>query len=395
MDRSQHSLCEFPTTPTMMLDELDQLLTPNPFAYGLDRADLRMAELLTQHNNGDINLLDHPKLGTEPKIRYIDPSELDLSANLPSPDVSPQDSINTPVAPAVVDIPNMAGRQTTHGISSKPIQPDQVEVQKQQALMPPPPPPQKRKFKESSSQASENSSGNCPPGSQSQSHQGQPSKFQKVQMSEVISQQASPSLPDQFPATAPPYLCGMTGFQIPHGQAPCHAYSMPIPYTPGHPGCPNQFEPIFKHCPVLYMMQDGQIYPQQMPFQVPFQMLSPMQAGPMSSSHMKRHMPIQQPLHTQLMNSYASEQALEKSLVQPQAQFSYKHTFPACPSKAQPHIPAESATAGQGQPLQWFNETPEGFIANPKNHGRWSIDNRGNRHYLNAPKEPRGSKKIL
>ena len=34
-------------------------------------------------------------------------------------------------------------------------------------------------------------------------------------------------------------------------------------------------------------------------------------------------------------------------------------------------------------------ETPQNFVANPNNHGRWQFDRQGNRHYLNAPKRPR------
>ena len=35
---------------------------------------------------------------------------------------------------------------------------------------------------------------------------------------------------------------------------------------------------------------------------------------------------------------------------------------------------------------------PQDFKANPNNHGRWQIDEAGNRHYLNAPKVPRNSR---
>jgi hypothetical protein len=44
--------------------------------------------------------------------------------------------------------------------------------------------------------------------------------------------------------------------------------------------------------------------------------------------------------------------------------------------------------------LEFLDPTvPEGFVANPNNHGRWSYDSAGNRTYLNRRKNKRPEQK--
>ncbi|KAJ5732679.1 hypothetical protein N7493_004160 [Penicillium malachiteum] len=61
---------------------------------------------------------------------------------------------------------------------------------------------------------------------------------------------------------------------------------------------------------------------------------------------------------------------------------------PHHPVPPQP-VPSQSVNPQPTTPkrvFEFINTTvPEGFVANPNNHGRWQVDSNGQRHYLNAP----------
>lgn len=80
----------------------------------------------------------------------------------------------------------------------------------------------------------------------------------------------------------------------------------------------------------------------------------------------------------------------------------YQHPYQMMPSMGPPinqqNAFAAPASVTPSRPLKpspepvsnkrvfsFINETAPNFVANPNNHGRWKIDSKGNRQYLNAP----------
>ncbi|KAJ5183633.1 hypothetical protein N7492_001249 [Penicillium capsulatum] len=207
-----------------------------------------------------------------------------------------------------------------------------------------------------------------------------PSSLQSARKAEPI-----PSRPpvDQVPplqrAHSEPFTQSM--HQVPHKRV----YSMPdIPTINScQPMHPSQLPPS------MHPMNSAQpVYPAQFAFQGP-----PWgQREPMHQDQFIYNNQLMQQAH--FMQQMQLLQQMQ-SIYNPQLMYNYQPMYNnQYANQAPPVSPPRPRQPTPKSPIKRTIEfmeptVPYGFVANPNNHGRWSYDSAGNKHYLNAPKVKR------
>ncbi|KAJ6084009.1 hypothetical protein N7486_010809 [Penicillium sp. IBT 16267x] len=157
------------------------------------------------------------------------------------------------------------------------------------------------------------------------------------------------------------------------GQMPAQSFNMQQAYSQLYCPQPYYLQPIYSQ----------QIYP---PYGPDLNAQSNMAIAPMYPMSFNYNMPPYGYVPSPYQHPYQMMPSMGPPINQQQSFAAPASVTPSSPPKPSPEPVSNKRV------FSFINETvPKNFVANPNNHGRWKIDQEGNRQYLNAPaaKRPR------
>ncbi|KAJ6014643.1 hypothetical protein N7540_009234 [Penicillium herquei] len=349
--------------------------------------DSIMAELLSAYTNdnwdyfAEVSELINPS-ACEPLPSTIDPSLLVISPDLDmdtethdvilSSNTSDESSRESSPASMKMEMPEITGSQSSPlGTKQSPKSSDITSDKSSREFS-----PQSEKMERPEFTGSRSSSLRT-----EQSPTVSPPTFVTASQSSSLEGEASPTVfhvrpipvteshPREQNISKVPYPTPPPSQQSWHQQAyrqpyfPQQYYHQPMYAQPFYPpGAAPPFSP-----PIMATAPHPMGYNIQLPF-THFPSQVPMARFPLPFQYQPQNMPpMAQPIYQQQPQPQPQQQPyIGPYAVPPQLE----HPQPAAPKRV----------------FEFVNTTvPEGFVANPNNHGRWQVDKNGRRQYLNAP----------